>query len=90
MCIVEILHVVTALVFYLQKGPAALTDAEILILVRNKHIPAYKLEAALGQPERGVAVRRQLIQNDLPSHTALENLPHKYVYINMIESAGQI
>lgn len=60
-----------------QEGPSALTDVEILLLVRNKHIPAYKLEAVLGQAERGVCVRRQLIQGDLPNAKALNELPYQ-------------
>ena len=34
-----------------------LTDEEILQLVSSKHIPAYKLEKALADYERGVAIR---------------------------------
>ncbi len=48
-----------------QAGSAELTDAEILRLVEAKHIPSYKLETAVGDPERGVAIRRQLIQRQL-------------------------
>lgn len=59
----------------LQSGAASLTDEEILQLVAGKHIPAYKLESALEDPERGVAVRRKLITRQLNSGTNLDNLP---------------
>ena len=58
-----------------------LTDQEILQLVDSKHIPAYKLENALGDPQRGVAVRRQLLSRNLrmssqqDNHDALFELP---------------
>lgn len=61
----------------IQEGPAALTDEEIILLVRNKHIPAYKLEATLGEPERGVAVRRQILAPDVADPKSLDGLPYQ-------------
>ena len=49
---------------------------EVLQLVEAKHIPAYKLETALGDPERGVNIRRQLITKQLDSNSCLSELPH--------------
>ena len=49
-----------------------LTDEEVISLVKAKHIPAYKLESVLGDPERGVVVRRKLISSDLSNTEALE------------------
>mgnify|MGYP001791998298 FL=1 len=63
-------------IFY-QEGPDALTDEEVLQLVRSRNIPAYKLEAALGKPERGVSVRRQLITPDIAHIKALDGLPYQ-------------
>lgn len=57
-------------------GPRFLSDAEVMLLVNSKHIPAYKLEALMERPERGVAIRRQMISAKLPSPTALSSLPY--------------
>lgn len=57
-------------------GPRFLSDAEVMLLVHSKHIPAYKLEALMERPERGVAIRRQMISAKLPSPTALSSLPY--------------
>lgn len=57
-------------------GPRFLSDAEVMLLVNSKHIPAYKLEAVMERPERGVAIRRQMISAKLPSPTALSSLPY--------------
>lgn len=35
----------------------SLSDEEIITLVQHKHIPAYQLEKAVGDMERGVAIR---------------------------------
>ena len=50
----------------------------MLLLVEGKHIPAYKLESALGDLERGVSVRRALISQKLGSpqeNDKMEGLP---------------
>ncbi|XP_055360362.1 3-hydroxy-3-methylglutaryl-coenzyme A reductase-like isoform X2 [Betta splendens] len=57
-------------------GPSFLSDAEVMLLVNSKHIPAYKLEAMMERPERGVAIRRKIISAKLPSPTALSFLPY--------------
>lgn len=57
-------------------GPRFLSDAEVMLLVNSKHIPVYKLEAMMERPERGVAIRRQMISAKLPSPTALSFLPY--------------
>uniref|UniRef100_A0A671VE41 3-hydroxy-3-methylglutaryl coenzyme A reductase n=1 Tax=Sparus aurata TaxID=8175 RepID=A0A671VE41_SPAAU len=57
-------------------GPRLLSDAEVMLLVNSKHIPAYKLEAMMERPERGVAIRRQMISAKLPSPSALSSLPY--------------
>ncbi|XP_060927203.1 3-hydroxy-3-methylglutaryl-coenzyme A reductase-like isoform X2 [Limanda limanda] len=59
-------------------GPSFLSDAEVMLLVNSKHIPAYKLEATMESPERGVAIRRQIISAKLPSPSALSSLPYTH------------
>ncbi|KAJ0067713.1 hypothetical protein NL108_010013, partial [Boleophthalmus pectinirostris] len=61
-----------------QLGPSFLSDAEVMLLVSSKHIPAYKLESALERPERGVSIRRQMISSKLASPTALSSLPYTH------------
>ncbi|XP_061529160.1 3-hydroxy-3-methylglutaryl-coenzyme A reductase-like [Phycodurus eques] len=58
-----------------EQGPGFLSDAEVMMLVNSKHIPAYKLETIMERPERGVAIRRQMISAKLPSPSALSSLP---------------
>ncbi|XP_061907732.1 3-hydroxy-3-methylglutaryl-coenzyme A reductase-like isoform X1 [Entelurus aequoreus] len=58
-----------------EQGSRFLSDAEVMLLVNSKHIPAYKLEAMMEIPERGVAIRRQMISAKLPSPAALSSLP---------------
>lgn len=38
-------------------GAKPLTDEEVIALVHEKHIPAYQLEKAVEDPERGVSIR---------------------------------
>ncbi|XP_061673397.1 3-hydroxy-3-methylglutaryl-coenzyme A reductase-like isoform X3 [Syngnathoides biaculeatus] len=58
-----------------EQGPRLLSDAEVILLVNSKHIPTYKLETIMERPERGVAIRRQMISEKLPSPSALTSLP---------------
>ena len=51
--------------------------------MKAKYIPAYKLEGAVGDPSRGVAIRRKLISEQITS-SSLENLPnagYDYSYV---------
>ncbi|KAL3062303.1 hypothetical protein OYC64_002165 [Pagothenia borchgrevinki] len=59
-------------------GARFLSDAEVMQLVNSKHIPAYKLEAMMEKPERGVAIRRQMLSSKLPSPSALSSLPYTH------------
>uniref|UniRef100_A0A3Q1EJ81 3-hydroxy-3-methylglutaryl coenzyme A reductase n=1 Tax=Acanthochromis polyacanthus TaxID=80966 RepID=A0A3Q1EJ81_9TELE len=66
-------------------GPRFLSDDEVMQLVNFKHIPAYKLEAMMERPERGVAIRRLMISAKLPSPSALSSLPYTdYDYSKVI------
>ncbi|KAF5903027.1 3-hydroxy-3-methylglutaryl-coenzyme A reductase-like, partial [Clarias magur] len=60
----------------LQQGPRCLSNAEIIALVENKRILGYRLESELETPERGVAIRREMLACKLPHPSALENLPY--------------
>jgi hydroxymethylglutaryl-CoA reductase (NADPH) len=74
----------------LQAGPVSLSDVEILQLVEGKHIPAYKLESALGDPERGVAIRRKFITRQLAPDSAascLSDLPYLHYDFSKVMGA---
>uniref|UniRef100_A0AAQ5ZZ36 3-hydroxy-3-methylglutaryl coenzyme A reductase n=1 Tax=Amphiprion ocellaris TaxID=80972 RepID=A0AAQ5ZZ36_AMPOC len=60
-----------------QGGAHLLSDAEVKNLVTSRKILNYKLEAVLETPERGVAIRRQMLSSKLPIPTALASLPYK-------------
>uniref|UniRef100_A0A8B9R9F6 3-hydroxy-3-methylglutaryl-coenzyme A reductase n=1 Tax=Astyanax mexicanus TaxID=7994 RepID=A0A8B9R9F6_ASTMX len=60
-----------------QRGPRCLTDAEVIALVENRSILGYRLEAVLETPERGVAIRREMLSGKLPHPSALEHLPYR-------------
>ena len=60
-----------------QRGARFLSDAEVVNLVASRHILNYKLEEVLGTPERGVAIRREMLSPKLPVPSALACLPYK-------------
>uniref|UniRef100_A0A8B9KN81 3-hydroxy-3-methylglutaryl-coenzyme A reductase n=1 Tax=Astyanax mexicanus TaxID=7994 RepID=A0A8B9KN81_ASTMX len=60
-----------------EMGARYLSDAEVIILVNAKHIPGYKLEAMMENPERGVMIRRKMLSPKLPNDSALTCLPYK-------------
>ena len=55
--------------------------------MKAKHIPAYKLETALCDPQRGVAVRRKLVSKELHSESALEKLPYENYNYSLVMGA---
>uniref|UniRef100_A0AAY5F0W4 3-hydroxy-3-methylglutaryl-coenzyme A reductase n=1 Tax=Electrophorus electricus TaxID=8005 RepID=A0AAY5F0W4_ELEEL len=61
-----------------EQGPRCLSDAEVMALVENRSIVAYRLEAVLETPQRGVAIRREMLANKLPHPLALEKLPYRH------------
>ena len=63
-----------------------LSDEEIQLLVKAKHIPAYKLETALGDHQRGVSIRRQILEKQLNSST-LQSLPFKHYDFTLVTGA---
>ncbi|TNN33307.1 3-hydroxy-3-methylglutaryl-coenzyme A reductase [Liparis tanakae] len=60
-----------------QRGPRFLSDEEVMKLVSSRNILNYKLESALETPERGVAIRREMLSPKLPVRSALAALPYK-------------
>ena len=73
----------------LQEGAKLLTDAEVIKLVEAKHIPAYKLETVLGDPERGVSIRRQMLTKKLSAMDGgLSDLPFtNYLHYSLVNGA---
>lgn len=60
-----------------ERGPRFLSDAEIMLLVTSRKILTYNLEAVMETPERGVAIRREMLSPKLPDPSALSSLPYK-------------
>ncbi|XP_053988321.1 3-hydroxy-3-methylglutaryl-coenzyme A reductase [Hylaeus volcanicus] len=68
-------------------GASALTDEEVIELVRHKHIAAYQLEKAVGDMERGVAIRRLIIGEAGKFIGELPDVPYKdYDYSKVLGS----
>ncbi|XP_060585378.1 3-hydroxy-3-methylglutaryl-coenzyme A reductase-like [Ruditapes philippinarum] len=66
-------------------GVQELTDDEVKLLVEKRHIPSYKLEGTLGDYERGVSVRRQIIEDKLQTEDSMTSLPfsnYDYTYVD--------
>ncbi|KAF3849266.1 hypothetical protein F7725_015763 [Dissostichus mawsoni] len=59
------------------KGARFLSDEEVMNLVTSRNILNYKLESVLETPERGVAIRREMLSSKLPVLSALTSLPYK-------------
>lgn len=68
-------------------GPCFLSDPEIEFLVEEKYIQAYKLEEALGDPMRGVKIRRGMIGRKLPDEEVLHDLPYQDYNYKMVMGA---
>ncbi|KAK2578954.1 hypothetical protein KPH14_011158 [Odynerus spinipes] len=68
-------------------GASALTDIEVINLVKHKYIPAYQLEKAVGSMERGVGIRRLLLGDEGNFLEELLELPYKnYDYTKVLGS----
>ena len=57
-------------------GVKDMSDEEIVILVDRKIISPYKLESILGDPERGVRIRRLILSREANCGSILNNLPY--------------
>ncbi|KAM8828107.1 3-hydroxy-3-methylglutaryl-coenzyme A reductase-like isoform 2-T3 [Spinachia spinachia] len=60
-----------------QRGARFLSDTEVMNLVSSRNILNYKLESVLETPQRGVAIRRDMLSPKLPVLSALASLPYK-------------
>ncbi|XP_046433654.1 3-hydroxy-3-methylglutaryl-coenzyme A reductase [Neodiprion fabricii] len=68
-------------------GASALTDSEVIQLVQHKYIPAYQLEKAVGDMERGVNLRRTIVGRAGKFLDHLSDLPYKnYDYSKVLGS----
>uniref|UniRef100_A0A6Q2XLD5 3-hydroxy-3-methylglutaryl coenzyme A reductase n=1 Tax=Esox lucius TaxID=8010 RepID=A0A6Q2XLD5_ESOLU len=66
-------------------GASFLSNAEVVELVKSRNILSYNLEAVMETPERGVAIRREILSPKLPSCSALASLPYKdYDYTKVL------
>uniref|UniRef100_A0A672MTR0 3-hydroxy-3-methylglutaryl coenzyme A reductase n=1 Tax=Sinocyclocheilus grahami TaxID=75366 RepID=A0A672MTR0_SINGR len=64
--------------FTISRGARCLTNVEVMALVECRGILGYRLEAVMESPERGVAIRREILSSKLPAASALENLPYRH------------
>lgn len=74
-------------IFNSNLGAAALTDDEIILLVKRKHIPTYQVEKAIDDPERGVGIRRRVVGAEGNFFEALSDLPYRnydYSKVNLL------
>ncbi|KAF2879365.1 hypothetical protein ILUMI_26812 [Ignelater luminosus] len=60
-----------------QLGASELTDEEVILLVKHKHIPIHQLEKAVDNPERGVKIRRKIVGTLGNFSAAVENVPYR-------------
>lgn len=68
-------------------GASALSDVEVIKLVKHKYIPAYQLEKAVGDMERGVNLRRKLVGMAGNFMEHLSDLPYtNYDYSKVLGS----
>ncbi|CAH1121039.1 unnamed protein product [Ceutorhynchus assimilis] len=69
-------------------GATALSDDEILLLHKNKHIAGYQFEKAVDDPERGVRIRRKLLENTLlDAPQVLDALPYRNYNYSLVMGA---
>lgn len=61
---------------FLQAGGRVLRDSEVMTLVAHGHIPSHQLEKAVGNPERGVCIRRKILNRTAKLNDALTYLPY--------------
>ncbi|KPM09589.1 3-hydroxy-3-methylglutaryl-coenzyme A reductase-like protein [Sarcoptes scabiei] len=64
-----------------------LSDRELEHLVSKKKIPAYKLETLLGDAERGVSIRRRVIEKLAGRESVLNDVPHNNYNYNLVLGA---
>ncbi|XP_021930666.1 3-hydroxy-3-methylglutaryl-coenzyme A reductase isoform X2 [Zootermopsis nevadensis] len=64
-------------VYKSEAGARALSDSEVMTLVACGHVPSHQLEKVVGDPERGVCIRRKILNRTANLHGALTHLPYQ-------------
>jgi hydroxymethylglutaryl-CoA reductase (NADPH) len=65
----------------------SLSDDEVVMLVEQSHIPLHKLEAVMGDPLRGVRLRRRVISSRFQTEPAIKKLPYlNYDYSKVLNA----
>lgn len=65
-------------IYQSEAGGRALTDSEVMMLITHGHIPSHQLEKAVGNPERGVCIRRKFLNKTAKLNDALTHLPYQH------------
>lgn len=55
---------------------SSLTDEEVVMLVEQSHVPLHRLETVLGDPLRGVRLRRRVVSSRFQTEFAVQQLPY--------------
>lgn len=65
----------------------SLSDEEVVMLVEQSHIPLHRLEAVLGDPLRGVRLRRKVVGARFQTEMAIKQLPYlNYDYSKVLNA----
>lgn len=65
----------------------SLSDEEVVMLVEQSHIPLHRLEIVLGDPLRGVRLRRRVIGARFQTELAIKQLPYlNYDYSKVLNA----
>ncbi|CAH0404345.1 unnamed protein product [Chilo suppressalis] len=65
----------------------SLSDDEVVMLVEQSHIPLHKLESVMGDPLRGVRLRRRVIAMRFQTESAIKQLPYlNYDYSKVLNA----
>ncbi|XP_075988180.1 HMG coenzyme A reductase [Anticarsia gemmatalis] len=65
----------------------SLSDEEVIMLVEQSHIPLHRLESVLGDPLRGVKLRRKVVGNRFHTDVAINQLPYlNYDYSKVLNA----
>ncbi|XP_053621554.1 3-hydroxy-3-methylglutaryl-coenzyme A reductase isoform X2 [Plodia interpunctella] len=70
-----------------EEKAASLSDEEVVMLVEQSHIPLHKLETVLGDPLRGVRLRRKVVSSRFQTEEAINNLPYLNYEYNKVLNA---
>lgn len=65
----------------------SLSDEEVIMLVEQSHIPLHRLESVLGDPLRGVKLRRKVVGSRFQTELAIKQLPYlNYDYSKVLNA----